>query len=130
MPIYEYACENCRKIYSFLVRSPSEHRSPKCPKCGRGGMKRMLSSFGISHTDEDRMEKLADPSMFSGLDENDPKSLARFMRKMGKELGEEMPEEFDEMCRRLEAGESPEDIEQSMGEAPYASDDSGKLYEG
>ena len=90
----------------------------------------MLSSFGISHTDEDRMEKLADPSMFSGLDENDPKSLARFMRKMGKELGEEMPEEFDEMCRRLEKGESPEDIEQSMGEAPYANDDSGTLYEG
>lgn len=93
-------------------------------------MKRMISSFRVGRTEEDRMEKLADPSMFSGIDENDPKSLARFMRKMGKEMGEEMPEEFDDMCRRLEAGESPEDIERSMGETPYTSDDSGTLYEG
>ena len=130
MPIYEYACDSCRKIFSFLVRDPEKHKMPKCPECGKGTMKRMISSFRVGRTEEDRMEKLADPSMFSGIDENDPKSLARFMRKMGKEMGEEMPEEFDDMCRRLEAGESPEDIERSMGETPYTSDDSGTLYEG
>ena len=43
------------------------------------------------------------------LDENDPKSLARFMRKMADETGEEMGAEFDEVVGRLEAGEDPED---------------------
>ena len=93
-------------------------------------MKRMISSFRVGHTDEDRLEKLSDPSLYAGIDESDPKSLARFMRKMGKELGEDMPEEFEEMCQRLEAGESPEEIEGSLGEAPYTPDESGKLYEG
>lgn len=39
------------------------------------------------------MEKLADPSLLSGLDENDPKSMAGWMKKMGREMGEECGEE-------------------------------------
>jgi hypothetical protein len=36
------------------------------------------------------------------------------MRKMGSELGEELPPEYDEVVDRLDAGESPEEIEKSM----------------
>jgi hypothetical protein len=49
------------------------------------------------------------------VDENDPKSVARFMRKMGDQMGgEDLGPEFNEMVDRLEAGESPEEIEKSM----------------
>jgi len=54
------------------------------------------------------------PSQLGDLDENDPRSLARFMRKMGDEMGEELGPEFDEVVSRLESGESPEDIEAAM----------------
>jgi hypothetical protein len=37
------------------------------------------------------------------------------MRKMSEETGEDMGPEFDEMVGRLEAGESPDDVERSMG---------------
>ncbi|MFN8472085.1 MAG: hypothetical protein U0822_07840 [Anaerolineae bacterium] len=60
------------------------------------------------------MDALADPSNLSGVDENDPASLGRWMRRMGGEMGEELGPEFDEMVDRLEAGESPESIEASM----------------
>jgi Flp pilus assembly protein TadB len=36
------------------------------------------------------------------------------MRRMGSEMGEELPEEFDDVVDRLEAGESPEEIEKDM----------------
>jgi len=36
------------------------------------------------------------------------------MRKMGNELGEEMPPEFDEVVDRLEKGQSPEEIEEAL----------------
>ena len=62
------------------------------------------------------MDDLTDPSALGDLDENDPKSLARWMRKMSSESGEEMPGEFDEVMDRLEAGQSPEEIEESMPE--------------
>ncbi len=55
-------------------------------------------------------------NMMAGLDEEDPKSLGRFMRKMSSELGEDLGEESDEVVGRLESGESPESIEESMPE--------------
>jgi hypothetical protein len=48
------------------------------------------------------------------LDENDPKSLGRWMRQMSAEVGEDLGPEFDEVVGRLEAGEDPASIEQSM----------------
>jgi hypothetical protein len=60
------------------------------------------------------MESMADPSNFSGVDENDPKSVAKFMKKMGSEMGEDLGPEFNDVVERLESGESPESIEQTM----------------
>jgi len=59
---------------------------------------------------------MMDADFLSGLDENDPRSLARFMRRMSDELGEDLGDEFEEVVDRLEAGESPEEIEKSMPE--------------
>jgi len=36
------------------------------------------------------------------------------MRKMGKEMGEEIPPEFNEVVDRLEKGQSPKDIEKEL----------------
>ena len=60
------------------------------------------------------MDSMADE--FSGLEglENDPQAMGRMMRKMGKEMGEEVPPEFDEVVNRLESGQSPEDIEKAI----------------
>ena len=38
----------------------------------------------------------------------------RMMRKMGKEMGEDLPPEFDEVVDRLESGQSPDDIEKAI----------------
>ena len=61
------------------------------------------------------MEQLSDPSNFNDIDENDPKSVGRFMRRMGDEMGEDMGGEFNEMAGRLEAGEDPQSIENELG---------------
>lgn len=42
------------------------------------------------------MEALADPSSLAGLDEGDPRSVARWMKRMGRETGEDPGEGFDE----------------------------------
>jgi putative FmdB family regulatory protein len=128
MPIYEYACARCRKIFSFLVRNTASHKAPKCPRCGKEELARAISPFRIGRNDESRAEKLADPAALSGIDENDPRSIARWMKKMGGELGEDMPGDLDEMVDRLEAGESPEDVEGGGG--GYSRDSSGELHEG
>ena len=41
------------------------------------------------------MDAMADSSSFGDLDENDPGSVARFMKKMGKEFGDDLGDDFD-----------------------------------
>lgn len=59
------------------------------------------------------MESLADESALEGL-ENDPRALGQMMKKMGHEVGEDLPPEFDDMADRLEAGQSPDEIESAL----------------
>ena len=61
-------------------------------------------------SEESRLEDLSDPSSFGDIDENDPRSMARWARKMGSELGEDMGDDFKEMVDQMEAGQMPEDF--------------------
>ena len=75
-----------------------------------------MTKVRIAKSEERRMDSMADDfSGFEGL-EDDPQAMGRMMRKVGKEMGEELPPEFDEVVDRLESGQSPEDIESSMPE--------------
>lgn len=116
MPIYEYRCRDCRRKVSILWRtfSEAETGAARCPRCGGEELTRLVSRVRVVRSEESRLDDLADPSSFGDLDENDPRSLARFMRKMGGEMGEDLGPEFEEVVDRLEAGQSPEDIEESM----------------
>ena len=73
-----------------------------------------MSRVAVLRSEDSRMDDLADPSAFGDLDENDPRSIGRWMRRMSAETGEELGSEFEEVVGRLEAGENPESIEQSM----------------
>ncbi|MFI5364307.1 MAG: zinc ribbon domain-containing protein [Candidatus Binatia bacterium] len=109
MPIYEYRCRKCGKRFSVLTLRVSEKPSPQCDKCGSRAADRLMSRFAMPKSEEARMESMADPSNLGGLDENDPKSVARWMRKMGKEMGEDVAgEDFDQMMDEVESGEGDE----------------------
>lgn len=116
MPIYEYGCYDCRKRVNILFRSFADvsAKPPVCPRCGGTNLKRLVSKVAMLRSEESRLENLADPSSMAGLDENDPKSIARWMRKMGSEMGEDLGDEFKEVVDRLESGEDPDSIEKSM----------------
>jgi putative FmdB family regulatory protein len=88
MPIFEYYCRKCKRKMSFLVLSTASFR-PACKFCKEEDLEQLYSRFSSPKSEESRLESLADPSNFSGLDENDPGSVARWMKKMGKELGED-----------------------------------------
>jgi putative FmdB family regulatory protein len=129
MPIYEYRCTECgqkaRKFWRTFA--DIDHSSLECPSCGAHSFQRLISRVAVIRSEESRLEDLADPSSLAGLDEDDPKSIARWMRKMSKQAGEEMPAEFDEVIDRLEAGQSPEEIEASMPEFAEGMGDMGGM---
>lgn len=117
MPNYDYRCKDCSKRATiYLTYEEYDSAQVSCPHCGSQNLGRLIGRVRIAKSEESRLDDLADPSAWDNLDEDDPRSLARMMRKMGGELGEEMPPEFDEVVDRLESGQSPEEIESSMPE--------------
>ena len=118
MPIYEYRCHDCKRRVSIFWRSfgdlESENVVPHCPRCGGTNLRRLISRVAVLRSEEGRLDDLTDPSVLSGLDEDDPKSVARWMRRMSREAGEDLGPEFGEVVDRLEAGQSPEEIEETM----------------
>ena len=44
---------------------------------------------------------------FSSIDENDPKAMARMMRRMSELTGEKIDGEMEEVVRKLEGGPIP-----------------------
>jgi putative FmdB family regulatory protein len=131
MPIYEYRCQTCGKKQSVFWRSLSavDDAALKCERCGGRRLSRLMSKVRVvrGSTDNNGSMGSADDAMMNemaGLDENDPRALAGFMRKMAQESGEDMGPEFDEVVGRLEKGEDPEKIEQSMGDL-FGGDETG-----
>ena len=117
MPIYEYRCNQCMRKVAVWWRSLAQmQRSQlRCSRCGSEDLTRLVSGAAVLQSEESRLDSLADSDL-GDLDENDPRSLGRWMRRMSAEVGEDLGDDFDEIVGRLEAGESPEDIERSMPE--------------
>lgn len=115
MPIYEYVCLSCqKKVGVYQTYAEYGVKKAACPLCGSARLKRRIGRVRVAKSEERRLDDMAEPSFFGDVDENDPKSIARAMKKMGREMGEDLPPEFDEITDRLEAGEDPESIEKSM----------------
>lgn len=125
MPIYEYFCHNCRKRVSVFFRSMSqaEKQEAFCPECAGKQLERLVSRVRVLRSDESRMDALADDSsLVAGLNSEDPQALAGLMRRMSDETGEPIDDEMSEVIGQLEAGESPESIEQSIATSDDSTD--------
>ena len=140
MPIYEFACPKCRRIFNFFSQRINPKRLPVCPKCGNKKLAKQMSSFASPKGAREAapsgdsgegggppMPDMDDPRVMramsemerdmAGMDENNPKHMAHMMRKMKDILpAGAMPKELDVAIKRLEAGEDPEKIEADMGD--------------
>lgn len=113
MPIYEYRCEDCGAKFS-IVFWPPDRPEPRCRRCGSGRARRLVSRVALVRGEEDRLERLADE--VSGLDEDDPRSVERWARRLSREMGEELGEDFEQALEEADAessgskGEGGEDL--------------------
>lgn len=134
MPIYEFYCPDCHRVFSFLSRSVNTQARPLCPRCRRRSLERQITLFsaprrgrsegseeegeGDLPVDEARMEQametLADDA--ESIDEDDPRQAVRMMRRFSDLTGLRFNEKMEEAMKRLEAGEDPEAIEADMGD--------------
>lgn len=146
MPIYEFYCPDNHTIYQFYAKTLAQGQAtPKCPDNPKFRMKKLLSAFAITGgggsdeaaeaqpeatpgdgAEDARMEAAmgAMEKEFAHVDENDPKAMARMMRKMSELTGEKIDGEMEEVVRKLEEGTDPDALEDQLGgDAPGGADD-------
>lgn len=115
MPYYDYRCQSCTKaVRLFIAYADYDDARPQCPYCASKDLKRLISRITLAKSEDSRLDAMMDDPSLTGLEDEDPRALGRFMRKMSSEMGEDMGDEFNEVVDRLEKGESPESIEKSM----------------
>ena len=77
-----------------------------------------MSRFATVRSEEDRLDSLADPSSLGDLNEDDPRSVARWMKKMGTEMGEDLGDDVEEALEEETSADS-----ETSSEAAGGSDD-------
>lgn len=140
MPIYEYYCPENHTIYQFYAKTLAQGQTvPKCPDDPKYPMRKLVSAFAVTRggkkdeaapsaapdadgPDDARMEAAmsAMESEFANVDENDPRAMARMMRRMAEVTGEKIDGEMEEVVRKLEEGADPESLEEQLGGADEA----------
>jgi putative FmdB family regulatory protein len=102
MPIYEYRCADCGKRPSIFFRSfAAVEESPTCPNCGGQHLTRLISRTAQVLSEDSRLDRLSETDL-SDVDENDPKSMARWAKKMGQQMGgDELGEDFDQVVDEM-----------------------------
>jgi hypothetical protein len=137
MPIYEYYCPDNHTIYQFYAKTLAQGQTtPKCPENPKFRLKKVVSAFaitgggakdetaeakpggaGVDVAEDAKMEAAmgAMEKEFSNVDENDPKAMARMMRRMSEVTGEKFEGEMEEVVRKLEEGADPDSLEDQLG---------------
>lgn len=137
MPIYEFYCADCHRVFSFLSRTIETKKRPACPRCKRPRLERRASTFAVTSGTAERDASELSPGVDSermeqamaglareaeGVTDDDPKAMAGLMRRFYEGTGTAMGEGMSEALKRFEAGEDPDSIEAEMGEALEAED--------
>src|SRR5687767_14505570 len=108
MPIYEFSCNSCRANVSIFVRSMTSSVTERCDRCGGTELTRLISRVAVlkSGSDDDFDIESIGGGIMDGFDENDPKSMAAWAKKVRREMGDEMTPELEETMNKLERGET------------------------
>lgn len=138
MPIYEYYCPDNNTIYQFYAKTLAQGQTiPKCPDNAGFRMEKLISPFAVTRPGrkddtggnpggtesggdaaEDARMDAAMSAMereFAHVDENDPRAMARMMRRMSEITGERIDGEMEEVVRKLEEGADPDSLEEQLG---------------
>ncbi len=135
MPIYEFYCPQNHTVYQFYAKTLAQGKLvPSCPDNPRWPLQRIVSQFAFTGRakepsaeadapaaeggpDDARLEAAmgAMEKEFASVDENDPRAMARMMRRMSELTGEKIDGEMEEVVRKLEEGVDPESLEDRLG---------------
>ena len=101
MPIYEYRCDACRVSFQRLVQGFSDPHDLHCPRCQTPAVHRIMSRVTQLRGEGAQVARLAEDPSFAGIDEHDPRAVARWAKELGRTIGEDAGPDWDEMVDEM-----------------------------
>ena len=110
MPIYEYRCQDCRKESSQFLRSLTDTAAHSCPHCGSASVQRLVSRVAVIKPFMESLDRLPSFETMSDFDENDPKSVIEWTKRMRNEMGTDFGSSTSDLQTMMDAGVTPADL--------------------
>ena len=104
MPIYEYRCEDCQHLNSVLVYSWSQDKERTCARCNGANLNRLISQFTMKRSWGESLNWAPSGETLRDVNEDDPRSVDRFMGRIKQEMGGQVTSDFEEMRREVTQG--------------------------
>lgn len=115
MPIYEYVCQTCHGHFQKLLRSFTDTPEVQCPRCASAAVQRVMSQVApVRSTESDGAHVLTNLAQ-TNIDENDPRAVARWAKELGRTLGDDAGNDWDEMVDQVLDEERQRDASGSSG---------------
>jgi putative FmdB family regulatory protein len=109
MPIYEFQCEDCRRVTSALILKPREESEILCEHCGSSRLRRILSRFAYHKTEAQRLKEFDTRAPRDDSFYKDSRNIGLWAKKRAQELGADLGPQFDEVVERARTGKILED---------------------
>ncbi len=97
MPMREYLCQPCHRVYTFMTATVDDARRPVCPRCGDTHLEKQMSSFA-------RVQRRKEPLAAIPKRPGEPDCTWADISKIQRELKWKPEISFEEGVRTLLAG--------------------------
>ncbi len=96
VPVFEYRCRQCEKVFGTLVGMTKDSAPPECPDCKSRDLEKLVSKFRRGRTEDQKLDDWAD--RLAGQDDPESASEARnLVREIGGSMDDDMSDEMEEM---------------------------------
>ena len=104
MPLYEYECQRCRAVSTFLVLKKEDADRVACKGCGSKKMSRVISRVSYHRAENDRLAELDTRKSPGEEFYKDSRNVGLWAKKRAKELGADLGPKFDEVVESARTG--------------------------
>lgn len=101
MPIYEYQCTQCHGHFQRLVRGFSDPADLACPRCQSAQVTRQMSRVAQIRSESSHADRLMADGTLAHVDENDPRAVAQWAKKLGHTIGADAGTDWNEMVDQM-----------------------------
>ena len=104
MPIFEYECQRCRAVSTFLVLKKDDETGVACKGCGSARMSKIISRVTYHRSEADRLSEFDTGKPQGGEFYKDSRNIGLWAKKRAKEMGVDLGPKFEEIQESARTG--------------------------